>query len=61
ATESRKYCRLSSGYVAKANAMARQRLVLAAYRLAVLLNDTLGAESPGNPPPAYPPGPSSQL
>jgi hypothetical protein len=43
ATESRKYCRLSSGYVARANAMARQRMVLAACRLAVLLNETLGA------------------
>ena len=44
ATESRKYCRLSSGYVAKANAIARQRMVLAAYRLATLLNETLGAD-----------------
>jgi hypothetical protein len=43
-TESKKYCRLSSGYVAKANALAQQRLVLAAWRLAVLLNETLGAD-----------------
>ena len=61
ATESPKYCRLSSGYVAKANVMARQRLVLAAYRLAVLLNNTLGADISTNPPPSYPPGPPSQL
>jgi hypothetical protein len=61
ATESPKYCRLSSGYVSNANAMARQRLVLAAYRLAVLLNNTLGADAPTNPPPSYPPGPPSQL
>lgn len=44
ATESRKYCRLSSSYVAKANDLARQRLVLAAYRLAMILNETLGVE-----------------
>ncbi len=43
-TESKKYCRLSSGYVAQANALAQQRLVLAACRLAVLLNETLGAD-----------------
>jgi S1/P1 Nuclease len=42
ATESRKACRLSSAYVAKANALARQRLVLAAWRLAALLNGTVG-------------------
>jgi hypothetical protein len=57
ATESRKYCRLSSGYVSKANALARQRLVLAACRLAVLLNDTLGAEPSDHPPSSYPAGP----
>jgi len=57
ATESRKYCRLSSGYVSRANAIARQRLILAAYRLAVLLNNTLGTETSGNPPPSYPSGP----
>jgi len=61
ATESRKYCRLSSGYVAGANVMARQRLVLAAYRLAVLLNNTLGAATVPNPPPSYPPGPPGQF
>jgi len=59
ATESPKYCRLSSGYVAKANVMAQQRLVLAASRLVVLLNNTLGAEGVANPPPSYPPGPPS--
>jgi hypothetical protein len=57
ATENKKYCRLSSGYVAKSNALARQRLVLAGERLAVLLNETLGAANPPKPPPAYPPGP----
>lgn len=41
-TESLKYCRLSSSYVAEANQLARQRLVLAAWRLAVVLNETLG-------------------
>jgi nuclease S1 len=60
ATESKKYCRLSSGYVSKANALARQRLVLAAWRLATLLNNTLGAEEPIQPPPPYPAGPPSQ-
>jgi len=59
ATENKKYCRLSSGYVARANALARERLVLAADRLAVLLNNTLGADVPSNPPPSYPPGPRS--
>jgi hypothetical protein len=58
-TESLKYCRLSSGYIAKANQIARQRLVLAAYRLAALLNATLGAEHPGPVPASYPAGPSS--
>jgi hypothetical protein len=41
-TESLKYCRLSSSYVAEANRLARQRLVLAAWRLAVVLNETIG-------------------
>ncbi len=59
ATDNKKYCRLSSVYVAKANALARQRLVLAAWRLATLLNDTLGAENPVTPPPPYPAGPPS--
>jgi hypothetical protein len=60
ATESKKVCRLSSEYVAKANALARQRLVLAAWRLAVLLNHTLGANTPAPPPPSYSAGPASQ-
>jgi nuclease S1 len=42
ATENKKYCRLSSVYVSRANALARQRLVLAAWRLATLMNETLG-------------------
>ena len=56
-TESKKYCRLSSGYVAQANTIAKQRLVLAAWRLAALLNDTLGADPSATPPPSYPAGP----
>jgi hypothetical protein len=56
-TESKKYCRLSSVYVSRANTLARQRLVLAAWRLATLLNDTLGADGPIDPPPPYPAGP----
>jgi hypothetical protein len=59
-TESKKYCRLSRGYVSRANALARQRLVLAALRLATLLNDTLGADTPSLPPPPYPAGSPSQ-
>jgi hypothetical protein len=57
ATDSAKYCRLSSEYVTAANAMARQQLVLAAWRLAKLLNDTLGSDAPPSPPPSYPAGP----
>jgi len=60
ATESKKYCRLSSGYVSRAKTLARQRLVLAAWRLATLLNETLGADGPIQPPPPYPAGPPSQ-
>jgi len=60
-TDNKKYCRLSSEYVAKANALAQRRLVLAAWRLAVLLNNTLGAAAPVKAPPSYPAGPPSQL
>jgi hypothetical protein len=56
ATESKKYCRLGSHYVAESNALARQRLYLAACRLAVLLNETLGAAMPAAPPAPYPAG-----
>jgi hypothetical protein len=56
-TENRKDCRLSSEYVAKANALARRRLVLAGWRLATLLNHTLGASRPVTPPVPYPAGP----
>jgi hypothetical protein len=59
-TDSKKYCRLSSVYVFKANTLARQRLVLAAWRLATLLNETLGAEEPSHPPPPFSAGPPSQ-
>jgi hypothetical protein len=61
ATESKKECRLSSVYVSRANALARQRLVLAAWRLATLLNNTLGADEPMHPPPSYPAGAQSQF
>ncbi|MCE0499034.1 MAG: S1/P1 nuclease [Methylacidiphilales bacterium] len=57
ATQSPKYCRLSSEYVSAANELARQRLVLAACRLAELLNATLGSDAPVIPPPSYPAGP----
>jgi hypothetical protein len=60
ATDNKKYCRLSSEYVAKANALAQRRLVLAAWRLAVLLNNTLGAQAPVKALPSYPAGPPSQ-
>ena len=59
-TESKKECRLSSVYVSKANTLARQRLILAAWRLATLLNNTLGADDPIQPPPPYSAGPPSQ-
>jgi hypothetical protein len=45
-TESKKYCRLSSAYVARSNQVARQQMVLAGWRLAALLNATLGADGP---------------
>ncbi len=57
ATESRKVCRLSSVYVDQARALARQRLVLAGWRLAGLLNATLGADHPTPPPASFPAGP----
>ncbi|HUB66614.1 MAG TPA: S1/P1 nuclease [Candidatus Methylacidiphilales bacterium] len=57
ATQSPKYCRLSSEYVSAANTIARRQLVLAAWRLAELLNDTLGSKAPVKPPPSYPAGP----
>lgn len=60
ATENKKYCRLSSVYVSRAHDLAQARLVLAANRLAVLLNNTLGAETPPTSPPPYPAGPPGQ-
>jgi hypothetical protein len=60
ATDNRKYCRLSSGYVDRARDIARQRLELAGYRLATLLNETLGAEKAPAVPPPYPAGPPAQ-
>jgi hypothetical protein len=59
-TDNKKYCRLSSGYVAKAQQISRERLVLAGFRLARLLNDTLGADALPAPPPPYPAGPPGQ-
>jgi hypothetical protein len=56
-TDNRKYCRLSSAYVAQSRDLARQRLALAGYRLAALLNATLGADTPPPVPPSYPAGP----
>lgn len=58
-TESLKYCRLSSGYISEANRIARRRLVLAAYRLATILNETLGAKPAGPVPASYPAGPAN--
>ncbi len=56
-TGNKKYCRLSSGYVAKAQILARDRLRTAGNRLAALLNETIGADHPGPPPASYPAGP----
>ncbi len=56
-TENHKIARISADYVALANPLARQRMVLAGYRLAALLNATLGAATPGPVPPSYPAGP----
>jgi len=53
----KKHCRLSSAYVEKARSIAQRQLLLAGWRLATLLNETLGAPQPVAPPPPYPPGP----
>lgn len=58
-TESLKFCRLSSGYINEAARIAQKRLVLAAWRLANVLNETLGAEQPGTVPASYPAGPAA--
>ena len=55
----KKHCRLSSAYVDKARAIAQAQLLLAGWRLATLLNETLGADPPPTPPPSYPAGPPS--
>jgi hypothetical protein len=55
-----KHCRLSSAYVDKARAIAQKQLLLASWRLATLLNETLGAPQPAPPPPSYPAGPPAQ-
>ena len=55
--ENHQSARISTEYVALANPIARKRIVLAGYRLATLLNATLGAATPGPIPPAYPAGP----
>jgi hypothetical protein len=57
AADSKKFCRLGSGYVTRARVLARQRLLLAGERLAALLNQTVGAPTLPPPPPSYPPGP----
>lgn len=54
----RKHCRLSSAYIEKARAIAQAQLILAGWRLATLLNETLGSPQPV-PPPSYPAGPPS--
>ena len=56
-TENHKTARISAEYVAMANPLARKRLVLAGYRLAALLNATLGADKPEPVPVSYPAGP----
>jgi len=56
-TENHKIARISAEYVAMANPLARRRLVLAGYRLAALLNATLGADTPGVIPVSYTAGP----
>jgi hypothetical protein len=60
-TENHKLARISAEYTALAQPLARRRLVLAGYRLAALLNATLGAASPGPAPPSYPAGPVSVM
>jgi hypothetical protein len=60
ATDNRKYCRLSSTYVAHAHDLAQQRLALAGHRLAALLNATLGAATPPPVPPSWPAGPPAE-
>jgi len=56
----KKHCRLSSAYVDRARAIAQNQLLLAGWRLATLLNETLGADHPSSPPPSYPAGPPSE-
>jgi hypothetical protein len=60
-TENHKQARISAEYVAMANPLARQRIVLAGYRLATLLNETLGAATLGPIPPSYPAGPPATI
>jgi len=56
-TENHREARINAEYVAIANPLARRRITLAGYRLAALLNATLGAGTPGPIPQSYPPGP----
>jgi hypothetical protein len=60
-TENHKEARISAEYVALAQPIARKRLVLAGYRLAALLNVTLGATTPGPVPASYPAGPPNAI
>jgi hypothetical protein len=58
-TENHRSARISAEYAALANPLARRQLVLAGYRLATLLNETLGAATPPAIPASYPAGPPS--
>jgi hypothetical protein len=60
-TENHKLARISAEYTALAQPLARRRMVLAGYRLAALLNATLGAVSPGAAPRSYPAGPVNMM
>jgi len=56
-TEGHRSARIGAEYAALANPLARRRLALAGYRLATLLNETLGAATPPAVPASYPAGP----
>jgi len=60
-TENHRSARISAEYAALANPLARRRLVLAGYRLAALLNATLGAATPPPVPASYPAGPANAV
>ena len=60
-TENHRTARISAEYAELANPLARRRLVLAGYRLATLLNETLGAATPPPIPASYPAGPPTAV